>query len=111
MFSLCLHAAVQCMLLFLVQAVNSDRFQILQSYMLLLKPPVLMCFWRSKIREVKYIQHQQLLHYSNTFKTWGRGQKMQGCLLSQLNLLACEAIDIGGGKKIETECYETGLAY
>ena len=45
----------------------------------------------------------------------GKGQtqekKMQGCLLSQLILLACEAIDIGGGKEIETECYETGLAY
>ena len=40
---LCLHVAVQYMLLvFLVLAVNFDRFQILQSYMLLLKPPVLM---------------------------------------------------------------------
>ena len=38
----CLGAAEQCMLLFLVQVVNSDRFLILQSYTLLLKPPVLM---------------------------------------------------------------------
>ena len=38
----CLGVAVQYMLLFLVLAVNSDQFQILQSYTLLLKPPVLM---------------------------------------------------------------------
>ena len=41
-----LHAAAQYILLILVLAVNSDRFQMLQSYTLLLKPPILMhsCF-------------------------------------------------------------------
>ena len=34
---------VQYVLLFLVLVVNSNRFQTLQSYMLLLKPLVLMC--------------------------------------------------------------------
>ena len=34
-----------CAVLFLVLAVNSEWFQILQSYMLLLKPPVLMHSW------------------------------------------------------------------
>ena len=33
---------VQCVLLFLVLAVNSAQFQILCSYMLLLKSPILM---------------------------------------------------------------------
>ena len=37
-----LHLRTTVMLLFLVLVVNSDRFQILWSYMLLLKPPVLM---------------------------------------------------------------------
>ena len=41
---LCLRAAAQYVLLFLVLAVNSDRFQILRSYTLLLKPPILMCY-------------------------------------------------------------------
>ena len=34
---------VQYVLLFLVLVVNSNRFQTLRSYMLLLKPLVLMC--------------------------------------------------------------------
>ena len=37
-----LRAAAQYVLLFLVLAVNYDWFQILQSYTLLLKPPILM---------------------------------------------------------------------
>ena len=40
---LCLCTAVQYVLLSLVLVVNSDQFQILWSYTLLLKPPVLMC--------------------------------------------------------------------
>jgi len=36
---------VQCVLLFLVLAVNSGRFRILRSYTLLLKSPVLMRSW------------------------------------------------------------------
>ena len=35
---LCLHAAVQYMLLYLAQVVNSNQFQILWSYTLLLNP-------------------------------------------------------------------------
>ena len=39
---LCLRTAVQYVLLFSVLAVNLNRFQILQSYMVLLKPLVLL---------------------------------------------------------------------
>ena len=49
---LCLRAAA-CYY-FLVLAVNSDRFQILRSYTLLLKPPVLMC---SCLRKWEYSVH------------------------------------------------------
>ena len=39
------------MLLILVLAVNSDCFQILRSYTLLLKPPVLMQSWQEQLTE------------------------------------------------------------
>ena len=45
-------------LLFLVLAVNLDQFQILQSYMLLLKLPILMCSCTvQQCIQVLYIQH------------------------------------------------------
>ena len=44
----------QYVLLFLVLAVNSDQFQRLQSYTLLLKLPVLMHSWRWLLMQLVY---------------------------------------------------------
>ena len=45
---LCLHAAAWYVLLFLVLAVHSNCFRFLQSYTLLLKPPVLIRSWTTR---------------------------------------------------------------
>ena len=52
--------AAQHVLLFSVLEVNSDLFQILQSYTLLLKPPVLMCSCVIVILSLSFVPKQQL---------------------------------------------------
>ena len=52
---------VQYMILFLVLAVNSDRFKILQSYTLLLKPPVSMRSSLLSTQTEEYTKHRRSL--------------------------------------------------
>ena len=64
---LCLRAAAQYVLLFIVLVINSDRFQILRSYMLLLKPPILMrsvcyMFWNLLLVLYKVVYHVFPIH-------------------------------------------------
>ena len=52
--------AAQYVLLFSVLEVNSDPFQILQSYTLLLKPPILICSFNIVILSFSFVPKQQL---------------------------------------------------
>ena len=71
------HSCVQYVLLLLVMAVNSDWFQTLQSYMLLLKPPVLMHSWLGCNLTFVAIDLMQWLMYGQTTILSGKKERFQ----------------------------------